>query len=103
MDVNTQQNASIVEEAAMAAEHMAGQAQVLVEAVAKFKVAADAGHRHLPGSGEESSGFLGGRQRSGFSAEQSDVDTGSGGVEGARQLESGPVKVIAPAGFLTGA
>ena len=87
MDANTQQNASIVEEAAMAAEHMAGQAQVLVEAVAKFKVAADAEHRHLPGSSERSSGF----------------GTGSGGVEGTRQLDSGPVKVVGPAGFLTGA
>ena len=87
----------------MVAEHMTGQAQVLVEAVAKFKVAADAGHRHLPGSSERSSGFLGGRQRSGFSVEQSDVDTGGGGVDGTRQLDSGPVKVVGPAGFLTGA
>ena len=38
MDSNTQQNAAAVEQAAAAAERMASQAQVLVAAVAKFKL-----------------------------------------------------------------
>ena len=38
MDGNTQQNTSIVEQAAGAAEHLAQQARVLVQAVAKFKL-----------------------------------------------------------------
>jgi methyl-accepting chemotaxis protein len=44
MEGNTQQNTTVVEQAAGAAEHLAQQAQVLVQTVAKFKVvgAADA-------------------------------------------------------------
>ncbi len=38
MDSNTQQNAAVVEQAAAAAERMASQAQLLVAAVAKFKL-----------------------------------------------------------------
>jgi len=38
MEGNTQQNTTLVEQAAGAAEHLAQQAQVLVQTVAKFKV-----------------------------------------------------------------
>jgi methyl-accepting chemotaxis protein len=38
MESNTQQNTTVVEQAAGAAEHLAQQAQVLVQTVAKFKV-----------------------------------------------------------------
>jgi hypothetical protein len=38
MEGNTQQNTAVVEQAAGAAEHLAQQAQVLVQAVARFKV-----------------------------------------------------------------
>ena len=37
MDASTQENAAIVEQAAAAAEHMAGQAEVLVAAVSRFR------------------------------------------------------------------
>jgi methyl-accepting chemotaxis protein len=45
MEGNTQQNTTIVEQAAGAAEHLAQQAQVLVQTVAKFRVEGDAAER----------------------------------------------------------
>jgi len=46
LDQMTQQNAALVEESAAAAESLKGQAQLLVEAVAMFKVAASAQRHH---------------------------------------------------------
>jgi methyl-accepting chemotaxis protein len=43
MDGNTQRNAQVVQQTAESARHMAAQAEALVEAVAKFKLAAGGG------------------------------------------------------------
>jgi methyl-accepting chemotaxis protein len=42
LDRMTQQNAALVEQSAAAAENLKGQAAVLVEAVARFRVAVEA-------------------------------------------------------------
>ena len=55
MDQATQQNAALVEEMAAAASSLKGQAQELVQAVAFFKVAAQAGSASLPRSAVRSS------------------------------------------------
>jgi methyl-accepting chemotaxis protein len=48
IDTNTQQNAAVVEQAAAAAEHMAAQAQLLMQTVAKFKLEAEFGTEPAP-------------------------------------------------------
>ncbi|MGV3572784.1 MAG: methyl-accepting chemotaxis protein [Ramlibacter sp.] len=89
MEGHTQQNASMVDQAAAAAEHLAGQADLLVQTVAKFKV------EHAPDELAAPSPLPSGEQRH--------VAAGGGGVDRHRLLGAEPVQVMGPPGLGAGA
>jgi methyl-accepting chemotaxis protein len=89
MEGHTQQNASMVDQAAGAAEHLAQQASLLVQTVAKFKVKDDVGAAPAP--------------QPAASGQQRHVAAGGGGVDGHRLLAAKPGQVVRPAGLGAGA